>query len=571
MKIYIGELLVKKGLIDEKDLENALLLQKVEGKKIGEILIDLGLVTKEDILKALSEQFAIPIFDLDNASIEESVIRTLPLSIVKRFSVIPVRQERNRITLAISDPTRIFNIKELQMLTGFDFVPVLTTDEAIEKAIAKYYESSHVGDFKKFMKDFSIKEEENFEVLHDEEEKEVDRLELDANLPPVVKIVNHLFTEAVRVNASDMHIEPGTDGVRVRYRVDGMLYEVVKLPVKYKDGVTTRIKVLSNMDISEKRLPQDGRVKIQMKVNGKNKELDIRVSSTPTLFGEKIVMRILDKSNLVTDLGRLGLEPESYRILEDAIFRPWGMILVTGPTGSGKTNTLYSAIGKINIPEVNIMTVEDPVEFNIPGINQVQIQEGIGLTFASALRSFLRQDPNVILVGEIRDTETAQIAVKASLTGHLVFSTLHTNDAPSTIFRLVDMGIDRYLVATSLVLIVAQRLVRRLCPFCREETDVSREALVNIGFSKEEAQTVKIYRPKGCEKCNNRGYKGRIGLFEVMKITESIRDMILSGAHAFEIRKKAKEEGMITLRESGLIKIKDGITTIEEVIRETLV
>lgn len=569
MTLLIGELLAKMGLVNEKQLEDALEIQMTKGGKIGEVLIKMGLVSEIDILKALSQQFGIPLIDMKNTEIEESVIKLIPLHTAKRFSVIPLKKNLNTLTIAISDPTRAFDLKELQMLTGCDVEPVLTTEELIEEAMVKYYESSHNVELKKFMADLGMQGNTSLEILEEEEKKDIAKLESDAKQPPVVKIVNHAFTEAIRANASDIHIEPWEDVLRIRYRVDGILYEIVKLPSKYKDGVITRIKVLSKMDISEKRHPQDGRIKIQMKLEGELRDLDIRVSSIPTLFGEKIVMRLLDKGGLMPDLSRLGFEPESYKKFEDAIFKPWGMILVTGPTGSGKTNTLYSAIGKINTPEVNIMTVEDPVEFNIQGINQVQVHESIGLTFASVLRSFLRQDPNVILVGEVRDSETAEIAVKASLTGHLVLSTLHTNDSSSAVTRLVDMGVDSFLVATSVILIVAQRLVRRLCPYCKIEAEVPSQALIKIGFSAEEAKTVKIYQPRGCDKCGTTGYKGRVGLFEVLKITDTIKDLIFSKANAAEIRNKAVEEGMLTLRQSGLIKIKDGVTTIEEVIRET--
>lgn len=569
MTYRLGELLVKKSLITEQQLNEALELQKQEGLRIGEILISMGLVSEDEILKALSEQFGIPLISLDNLTINESIINMIPVATARRYSIMPVRKNGNVLTVAICDPTRAFDLKEISLITGCEIRAMLASEESIYNAIERYYESSHSLELNKFMTDLGVEDGGSVEIIEEEDKKDIAMLESDARQPPVVKIVNHIFTEAIKENASDIHIEPGELNVRVRYRVDGILYEIIRLPLKYKDGVTTRIKVLSKMDISEKRHPQDGRIKIQMTIADKIKNLDVRVSSTPTLFGEKIVMRLLDKEGLMLDLSRLGFEPESFRRFESAIFRPWGMILVTGPTGSGKTNTLYSAIGKINTPEVNIMTVEDPVEFNIPGINQVQVHEGIGLTFASVLRSFLRQDPNIILVGEIRDSETAEIAVKASLTGHLVLSTLHTNDAPSAVPRLVDMGVDRYLVATSVILIVAQRLVRRLCIHCKEEMEVLPGVLKNIGFTEEEASSTKIYKPKGCEKCSNTGYKGRVGLFEVMEINENIRNHIISGASATEIRKAAIDDGMITLRRSGLTKIKMGITSIEEVIRET--
>jgi len=569
MAYRLGELLVKKSLITEQQLNEALELQKQEGTRVGEVLIKMGLVSENEILKTLSEQFGIPLIDIEHTKINENIINMIPVTTARRYSIMPVKKAGNILTIAIGDPTRAFDLKEISLITGCEIRAVLTTEELINDAIEQYYEASHTMELNKFMTDFGMGSEDSVEIIEEEDKKDIAMLESDAKQPPVVKIVNHIFTEAIKENASDIHIEPGEDNVRVRYRVDGILYEIIKLPLKYKDGVTTRIKVLSKMDISEKRHPQDGRLKIQMTVDNKLKNLDVRVSSTPTLFGEKIVMRLLDKEGLMLDLSRLGFEPESFHRFEEAIFRPWGMILVTGPTGSGKTNTLYSAIGRINTPEVNIMTVEDPVEFNIPGINQVQVYEHIGLTFASILRSFLRQDPNIILVGEIRDSETAEIAVKASLTGHLVLSTLHTNDAPSAVPRLIDMGVDSYLVATSVILIIAQRLVRRLCIHCKEELKVSPNALTNIGFTEEEANTTKIYKPKGCDKCSNTGYKGRVGLFEAMLINDNIRSHMFSGVNAAELRKVAIEDGMVTLRQSGLAKIKMGVTTIEEVIRET--
>src|SRR5437764_6756392 len=387
---------------------------------------------------------------------------------------------------------------------------------------------------------------------------------------PVVKLVNLILTDAIKRGASDIHVEPYEKEFRVRFRIDGILYEIMNPPLKLKDAITSRLKILAKLDISEKRLPQDGRIKLKMKLNEKNKELDFRVSVLPTLFGEKIVMRLLDKDNLRLDMTKLGFEPESLVKFEEAIFKPWGMVLVTGPTGSGKTNTLYSALAKVNSPEVNIMTAEDPVEFNLPGINQVQMKEAIGLNFAATLRSFLRQDPNIILVGEIRDFETAEIATKAALTGHLVLSTLHTNGAPETITRLMNMGIEPFLVATSVHLICAQRLIRRICKECTETIDVPYQALIEEGFSPEEAKTVKIQKGKGCAVCNNTGYKGRCGLYEVMEVDDEIKELVLVGASAVELKKKAIERGMITLRRSGLIKVAAGVTTLEEVARETI-
>ncbi len=569
MPLRLGDLLVKMSRITEQQLIEALKVQKNEGGKLGEVIVKMGFITEKGILDALSDQFGIPKINLDQAEIDESVTTLIPLNTIRRFHIMPIRRANNTLTIAISDPTKAFDLKEIKFATNLDIEPLLASESAIERAIETYYETNHAAELKKFMEGLGFGGEESLEIVEEEDKNDVTKLESDAKLAPVVQIVNHIFTEAITKGASDIHIEPYEDRARVRFRIDGLLYEALALPLKYKDGVISRVKVLTKMDIAEKRLPQDGRIKIQMKLAGKMKNLDIRVSTTPTLFGEKIVMRLLDREGLMLDMAKLGFESESLRRFEEAIFKPWGMVLVTGPTGSGKTNTLYSAIGRINTPETNIMTVEDPVEFNLGGINQVQVHESIDLTFASVLRSFLRQDPNIILVGEIRDNETAEIAVKASLTGHLVLSTLHTNDAPSTVIRLMDMGIDTYLVATSVILIVAQRLIRRICTQCKEEVSVPVKALTSIGFSEEEAQTITIYKGKGCQKCNNTGYKGRLGLFEVMTISPTLRDMIISGATVAELRSKAIEEGMQTLRQSGLAKIRNGVTTIEEVLRET--
>ncbi|HNQ45647.1 MAG TPA: type IV-A pilus assembly ATPase PilB [Syntrophorhabdus sp.] len=569
MPLRLGDLLVKMSRITEQQLIEALKVQKNEGGKLGEIIIKMNFITEKGILEALSDQFGIPQINLDQTEINPDVIPLIPLNTIRRFHIMPIRKMNNMLTIAISDPTKAFDLKEIKLLTGLDIEPLLASENAISKAIETHYETNHAAELRKFMDGLGVGADASLEIVEEEEKGDITKLESDAKLPPVVQIVNHIFTEAIAKGASDIHIEPYEDRARVRYRIDGLLYEALTLPLKYKDGVISRVKVLTKMDIAEKRLPQDGRIKIQMKLSGRMKNLDIRVSTTPTIFGEKVVMRLLDREGLMLDMAKLGFEPESLRKFEEAIFKPWGMILVTGPTGSGKTNTLYSAIGRINSPDTNIMTVEDPVEFNLGGINQVQVHESIDLTFASVLRSFLRQDPNIILVGEIRDNETADIAVKASLTGHLVLSTLHTNDAPSTIIRLIDMGIDSYLVATSVILIAAQRLVRRICSACKEEINIPPKALLNIGFSEEDAATVKIFKGKGCPKCNNTGYKGRVGLFEVMQVSPAVRDMILSDASVADIRKQCIDEGMLTLRQSGLAKIRNGVTTIEEVIRET--
>jgi type IV pilus assembly protein PilB len=405
-----------------------------------------------------------------------------------------------------------------------------------------------------------------------EEGDEIDLIELEKGTDeaPVVKLCNLILTDALRRGASDIHIEPYEREFRVRFRIDGILYVVMTPPMKLREGIISRIKIMAKLDIAERRLPQDGRIKIRMNNQGKVRDLDYRVSTLPTLFGEKVVLRLLDKDNLMLDMTRLGFEPASLKKFEEAIFKPWGMALVTGPTGSGKTNTLYSAISQLNTPETNIMTAEDPVEFNLAGVNQVQMKESIGLNFAAALRSFLRQDPNIILVGEIRDFETAEIAVKAALTGHLVLSTLHTNDAPSTINRLMNMGIEPFLVATSVHLICAQRLVRRICKECKTPIEVPAQGLIDAGFTPEEAKDITAYKGRGCSNCNNTGYKGRVGLYEVLELSDEIRQLILEGASAIELKQKAVEEGMISLRRSGLTKVRDGLTTLDEVVRETV-
>jgi type IV pilus assembly protein PilB len=461
---------------------------------------------------------------------------------------------------------------DIKFMTGFNIEPVVASETAIMEAIKKHYGTVEDVERKKEIEEIVSFIDEGGESIELEAEDEATlnlaALEKAAEEAPVIKLVNYILTDAVKRGASDIHMEPYE--YRVRYRVDGMLTTIMNPPLKLRDAIISRVKIMAKLDISEKRLPQDGRIMIKMMHNGKKKQLDFRVSVLPTLHGEKVVMRLLDKENLRLDMTKLGFEPEALERLQKAIFKPYGMVLVTGPTGSGKTNTLYSSISQLNKPDTNIVTAEDPVEFQLPGINQVQMKEQIGLNFAAALRSFLRQDPNIILVGEIRDFETAEIAIKAALTGHMVLSTLHTNDAPSTISRLMNMGIEPFLVATSVNVIAAQRLVRRVCQNCKEEIETPIQALLSIGFAESEAHSLKLVKGRGCEKCGNTGYKGRIGLFEVMDITEDMRELILSGATAVELRRKAIEEGMVTLRQSGLQKIREGLTTIDEVVRETV-
>jgi type IV pilus assembly protein PilB len=570
MSVRLGELLTKASLINQDQLKEALRVQKETGGKLGETLIKLAFVSEEDITECLSQQFGVPSINLSHFEIDSSVIKLIPADVARKYNILPVNKTGATITIAMADPTNVFAMDDIKFMTGYNVEPVVASELGIKAAIDNYYGTASSLELKKVMEDLQQAESADLEVLEDEEELDVAALAEGAEEAPVVKLCNLILTDAIKRGASDIHIEPYEKEYRVRFRIDGTLYEIMNPPLKLRDSITSRMKILAKLDISEKRLPQDGRIKLKMKLNEKNKELDFRVSVLPTLFGEKIVMRLLDKDQLRLDMTKLGFEPESLAKFEEAIFKPWGMVLVTGPTGSGKTNTLYSALSKVNSPEVNIMTAEDPVEFNLPGINQVQMKEAIGLNFAATLRSFLRQDPNIILVGEIRDFETAEIAIKAALTGHLVLSTLHTNDAPSTINRLMNMGIEPFLVATSVQLIAAQRLARRICQACKEEVDVQPQALLNIGFRKDEIGTFKVYKGRGCDKCNNTGYKGRVGLIEVMQIDDGMRDIILTGGTAIDIKKKAAESGMISLRRSGLIKIKDGITTIEEVVRETI-
>uniref|UniRef100_A0A7C2SPT0 Type IV-A pilus assembly ATPase PilB n=1 Tax=Thermoanaerobaculum aquaticum TaxID=1312852 RepID=A0A7C2SPT0_9BACT len=570
MALKLGELLLKAGMITPAQLEKALEEQRSRGGKLGEILQKLGYVTEDDIIECLSHQYGVPSINLRNFDIDPAVAKLIPEDQARKHNIIAILKTGQTLTVAMADPTNIFAVDDITFSTGFKVDPVVASEEAIREAIDKVYGSTREVELKKVMEDLATVEEEALELLEEEEELDVAELAKESTEAPVVRLVNIILTDAIKRGASDIHIEPYEKTFRVRYRIDGILQEIMTPPLRLKDAITSRIKILAKLDIAEKRLPQDGRIKLKAKVEGRTRELDYRVSTVPTLFGEKVVLRLLDKENLRLDMTKLGFEKSSLKKFEDAILKPYGMVLVTGPTGSGKTNTLYSAISRINTPEVNIMTAEDPVEFQLPGVNQVQMKESIGLNFAAALRAFLRQDPNIILVGEIRDFETAEIAIKAALTGHLVLSTLHTNDAPSTISRLMNMGIEPFLVATSVNVIAAQRLVRRICSNCKEEVEVPIQGLLSVGFSEAEAHSLKVYRGRGCDRCGNTGYKGRVGLFEVMEITEDIRELILSGATVVELRRKAIEEGMITLRQSGLHKIREGITTIEEVVRETV-
>jgi type IV pilus assembly protein PilB len=581
MAVRIGELLLKEKRITAEQLQEALNYQRQHGGKLGYNLIKLGLIKDEEITALLSKQYGVPSIALGQFEIDPGVVKLVPAETAQKYQIVPLSRSGATLTIAMTDPTNVFAMDDIKFMTGYNVEPVVASETAVIEAIQKYYgvkpgggaaTASALEVASKAIEDMPMLATEggDVEVLEEFEEISVEALAKQGEEAPVIKLVNVILMSAIQKGASDIHIEPYEKELRVRYRIDGILYNIMQPPMKFRDAITSRIKIMSKLDIAEKRLPQDGRIKIRFQDNGQNKDIDFRVSCLPTLFGEKIVMRLLDKEKLMLDMTKLGFEPESLAKFEVAIQKPWGMVLVTGPTGSGKTNTLYSSIARINTPETNIMTAEDPVEFNLVGINQVQVRESIGLNFAAALRSFLRQDPNIILVGEIRDFETAEISVKAALTGHLVLSTLHTNDAPSTVNRLMNMGIEPFLVASSLNLVCAQRLVRRLCANCKEPHPTPAPALVQAGFSPEDAKNVVPNRGRGCEKCNNTGYKGRVGLYEVMEVTEELRELILVGASGLELRRKAVEEGMLTLRASGLRKVKEGVTSIDEVVRETV-
>jgi type IV pilus assembly protein PilB len=593
MPVRIGELLLKEKRISAEQLQEALNYQRKQGGKLGANLVKLGYVKDEEITALLSKQYGVPSIALSQFEINPAVIKLVPAETVRKYQIVPLSRAGATLTIAMTDPTNVFAMDDVKFMTGYNVEPVVASETAVLDAIEKYYGVGTAGASAgvkgsssgggavvqgestlelaaRTMGEMGSLDDDQVELIEDLEEINAETLAKNGEEAPVIKLVNVVLMSAISKGASDIHIEPYEKEYRIRYRVDGILYNVMSPPLKMRDAITSRVKIMAKLDIAEKRLPQDGRIKIRFQDNGQTKDIDFRVSVLPTLFGEKIVMRLLDKTKLMLDMTKLGFEEESLSKLTTAINKPWGMVLVTGPTGSGKTNTLYSAISKINSVETNIMTAEDPVEFNLLGVNQVQVRENIGLNFAAALRSFLRQDPNIILVGEIRDFETAEIAVKAALTGHLVLSTLHTNDAPSTINRLMNMGIEPFLVASSLNLVCAQRLIRRVCVACKVPEDHAPQAFEQIGFSPEEAKTVKAFRGSGCDKCNKTGYKGRLGLYEVMEITDELRELILVGASSLELRRKAIEEGMITLRGSGLRKISAGITSIEEVLRETV-
>jgi type IV pilus assembly protein PilB len=607
MAAKLGQILITSSIITEDQLKQALNIQKKEGGRLGTNLVKLGFITEEKLVAFLSKQYGVPAINLADYKIDAAVLKLVPADMAKKYLIMPVARVGATLTIAMADPSNVFAIDDVKFMTGYNVEVVVSSETAIVSAITTYYlgkgenvlatspsaqskaSASAIlqakdytlsdADLNTGMDSFGSMDEgpqvsvddfdsivgnalDGVDVMEEKEDAEVVK-EVEA---PIVKLVNGIFVNAIKTGASDIHVEPYEHSLRVRYRVDGVMYTVMNLPTKIKAALTSRIKIMSKLDIAERRLPQDGRIKLKL---GKKRDIDFRVSVLPCLFGEKTVLRLLDKGNLQVDLTKLGFEQAAMDDFMEALNKPYGMILVTGPTGSGKTTTLYSALNHLNKPDTNIMTAEDPVEFNFMGINQVQVREEIGLTFAASLRSFLRQDPDIIMVGEIRDFETAEIGVKAALTGHLVLSTLHTNDAPGTISRLLNMGIEPFLVSSAVILILAQRLARRICTQCKTEDPIPPHALVKVGFTEEESQSIKVYKGKGCPTCNNTGYKGRVALYEVMLIKDEIKELILEGASSAEIKKAAIRLGMKTLRMSGMTKIAEGVTTIDEVLRVT--
>ena len=563
MSVRLGELLVSKGLITAKQLEDALQEQKISGNKLGSSLVKLGLISEKNLVSFLSRHYGVPAIDLSEAQIDPEVIKMIPPDVVFKYQVIPIKRIGSTLRVAMNDPSNILAIDDIKFLTSCHVEVFVSTESAIKAAIDKFYDSSEsLADIMD-----SMDGAEKMELLEESDEVDIRELQQASEDAPVIKLVNLILNEAIKRKASDIHLEPYEKVFRVRLRTDGVLQEFMKPPMKLKNAIISRAKIMAKLDIAERRLPQDGRIKMKF---GKDKEMDFRVSVLPTLYGEKVVMRLLDKSNLQLDMTKLGFEEKPLKEFKEAIHKPFGMVLVTGPTGSGKTTTLYSALAELNQITENISTAEDPVEFNLMGINQVQMHEEIGLTFASSLRSFLRQDPDIIMVGEIRDFETAEIAIKAALTGHLVLSTLHTNDAPSTINRLLNMGIEPFLVASSVNLIAAQRLARMICEYCKQPIQVSPQMLLNLGVLPDEISGFVCYKGTGCARCGNTGYKGRIALYEIMPIREEIRELILQGASAMEIKRETMRLGMKTLRQTALTKLKDGTTTVEEVLRSTV-
>jgi len=563
-KERIGERLINSALITPEQLKEAQVTQKQTGYRLGSQLVKLGHLTEEQLVQFLGEQYGVPSIILKDFQADTEVAKIIPLNLVQKYNAIAFGREGQTLKVAMTDPTNIFAVDDLKFLTGYSIDVYVTSEQSLKWAIDHFFDQSASLD-----EALSKMHDDNIELTTEGDEFGiVGDVKDEADQAPVIKLVNLLLVDAINKGASDIHIEPYEKFMRVRFRLDGMLYEVMKPPIRFKNAIVSRIKIMSKLDIAERRLPQDGRIKLRIQ---DGREVEFRVSILPTLFGEKVVLRILDKSNLQLDMTKLGFEPAALAEFKEGIYKPWGMVLVTGPTGSGKTTTLYSALSELNKIDCNISTAEDPVEFNLAGINQVQMHEEIGLTFASSLRSFLRQDPDIILVGEIRDFETAEIGIKAALTGHLVLSTLHTNDAPSTINRLLNMGIEPFLVASSVNLIVAQRLARKVCQNCKtEDHETLPDTLIQMGMAPEVASSMVCFRGTGCPICGNTGYKGRVALYEVMTVDEVIKEMILMGASSAEIKKEAINRGMKTLRQSGLTKLEEGVTSASEVLRTTM-
>jgi type IV pilus assembly protein PilB len=563
----LGDLLVAEGLITADQLRQALGDQKGKADKLGSILVRQGSITEEQLIGFLSRQYGIPSITLVNLDVDPETLRLVPAHIAKKYEVLPVKRIGGTLTLAMSDPTNVFALDDIAFMTNLQILPVVAPQAAIRKALDRAYDTGQsVASMTDMMSEITG-DATNVEVVDDEQAQlDVFELKESADEAPVVKLVNMVLVDAIRKGASDLHWEPYEKTFRIRFRIDGVLHEMLSPPKRLEPAIISRLKIMSNLDISERRLPQDGRIKLRYST----REIDFRVSILPTIFGEKAVLRILDKESLQLDMTKLGFDPWSYEKFGHAIHQPYGMVLITGPTGSGKTTTLYSAISTINSPEHNIMTAEDPVEYNLKGVNQVQINESIGRTFAAVLRSFLRQDPDVILVGETRDLETAQISIRAALTGHLVFTTLHTNDCPSTVARLVDMGVQPFLLSSALLLIVAQRLGRRICKDCKEPIEGHEDDLVPYGHVPAGRGRTTFFKGKGCQTCNFTGMKGRVAIYEVMPVTEELRSIILKGGQTAEIREMAQSQGMKTLRQAGLVKVLEGTTTVEEVLRVTL-
>ncbi len=558
----LGELLVREKLISLQQLRQAQEEQRKSGQNLGYALAKLGYISDGEITSFLSTQYRVPAVDLDEYEIDPDVTRLVSREVCDKHKIIPISKSGSALVVAMADPTNLHAIDDIKFLTGFNVEPVVASETGITGAIERAY---NVG----ASYDEVLSEFEEEEVGYTVESDEVNVLELEkaAEGAPVVRLVNAILLNAIKKGASDIHVEPYEKKLRVRYRVDGVLMEEMQPPLKLKNAIASRLKIMSSLDIAERRLPQDGRIKLKM---GKGREMDFRVSVLPTIWGEKIVLRLLDKSNLQLDMSKLGFDPKPLEDFKWAIGQPWGMVLVTGPTGSGKTTTLYSALSDLNQIGSNISTAEDPVEYNLHGINQVQMHDEIGLNFAMSLRSFLRQDPDIIMVGEIRDFETAEIAVKAALTGHLVLSTLHTNDAPSTISRLLNMGVEPFLITASVNLVLAQRLARKVCADCRAPVRVDRSVLLDFGFTEEQAARAELVKGAGCKTCNGSGYKGRVALYEVMRFSDTLKEMVLQGASTAELKAAAVKNGMLTLRMSGIEKVLAGVTTTEEVGRVTM-